>query len=214
MGSGSIIVMFAQKEHAKYAERICNLIYESALQRGTGIAKRSPEYIKEKIRDGKAVIAVAEDGTLAGYSYIETWGHTKFVANSGLIVAPEFRKTGLARRIKHMTFELSRKMFPYAKIFSITTGLAVMKINTEMGFRPVTFSELTDDKEFWAGCEGCKNLDILQRNDYKLCLCTGLLFDPKEQVSEEEKKENTNFIVRMGKGIATPFKAISKQLKK
>jgi hypothetical protein len=105
-------------------------------------------------------------------------------------------------------------MFPYAKIFSITTGLAVMKINTEMGFRPVTFSELTDDKEFWAGCEGCKNLDILQRNDYKLCLCTGLLFDPKEQISEEEKKENTNFIVRMGKGIATPFKAISKQLKK
>ena len=111
------------------------------------------------------------------------------MANSGLIVAHEFRKTGLARRIKHKTFELSRKMFPYAKIFSITTGLAVMKINTEMGFRPVTFSELTDDKEFWAGCEGCKNIDILQRNDYKLCLCTGLLFDPAKQVSEEEKLE-------------------------
>ena len=206
-------VIVANESHMDYAEKVCELIYISAQERGTGIAKRTPEYIKEKMKDGKAVIAIAEDGTLAGYSYIETWGHTKFVANSGLIVAHEYRKTGLARRIKHMTFELSRKMYPYAKIFSITTGLAVMKINTEMGFRPVTFSELTDDKEFWAGCEGCKNLDILQRNDYKLCLCTGLLFDPAKQVSEEEKQENTNFITRMGRGIASPFKAINKKLK-
>ena len=206
-------VIVADESHLDYAEKVCELIYISAQERGTGIAKRTPEYIKEKIRDGKAVIAIAEDGTLAGYSYIETWGHTKFVANSGLIVAHEFRKTGLARRIKHKTFELSRKMFPYAKIFSITTGLAVMKINTEMGFRPVTFSELTDDKEFWAGCEGCKNFDILVRNDHKLCLCTGLLYDPAKQVSEKEKEENTNFIVRFGKGIATPFKAINKKLK-
>ena len=166
------------------------------------------------MKDGKAVIAIAEDGTLAGYSYIETWGHTKFVANSGLIVAHEYRKTGLARRIKHMTFELSRKMFPYAKIFSITTGLAVMKINTEMGFKPVTFSELTDDKEFWAGCEGCKNFDILERNDRKLCLCTGLLYDPKwETEKKPEHKENTNIIAKVGKGIARPFKAMGKKLK-
>jgi hypothetical protein len=166
------------------------------------------------MRDGKAVIAIAEDGTLAGYSYIETWGHTKFVANSGLIVAHEYRKTGLARRIKHMTFELSRKMFPYAKIFSITTGLAVMKINTEMGFKPVTFSELTDDKEFWAGCEGCKNFDILERNDRKLCLCTGLLYDPKWETGKKpEQKESTNIIAKVGKGIAKPFKAMGKKLK-
>lgn len=206
-------VLVADESHLGYAEKVCDLIYISAQERGTGIAKRTPEYIREKIRDGKAVIAIAEDGTLAGYSYIETWGHTKFVANSGLIVAHEFRKTGLARRIKHMTFELSRKMFPYAKIFSITTGLAVMKINTEMGFRPVTFSELTDDKEFWAGCEGCKNIDILKRNDYKLCLCTGLLYDPAKQVTEKEKEENLNFIGKIGKGIAMPFKAINKKLK-
>lgn len=214
-------VIVADESHLDYAEKICELIYISAQERGTGIAKRSPEYIKEKIRDGKAVIAIAEDGTLAGYSYIETWGHTKFVANSGLIVAHEFRKTGLARRIKHMTFELSRKMFPYAKIFSITTGLAVMKINTEMGFKPVTFSELTDDKEFWAGCEGCKNIDILQRNDYKLCLCTGLLFDPAKKASDDieidnennEEQKSSNFISKVGKGIAMPFKAINKKLK-
>jgi hypothetical protein len=209
-------VMIANESHLDYAEKVCELIYISAQERGTGIAKRTPEYIKEKIRDGKAVIAIAEDGSLAGYSYIETWGHTKFVANSGLIVAHEHRKTGLARRIKHKTFELSRMMFPYAKIFSITTGLAVMKINTEMGFKPVTFSELTDDKEFWAGCEGCKNFDILVRNDHKLCLCTGLLYDPKweiEKKKEEESKENTSLIAKVGKGIAKPFKAMGKKLK-
>lgn len=215
-------VIVADESHLDYAEKVCELIYISAQERGTGIAKRSPEYIKEKIRDGKAVIAIAEDGSLAGYSYIETWGHTKFVANSGLIVAHEFRKTGLARRIKHKTFELSRKMFPYAKIFSITTGLAVMKINTEMGFKPVTFSELTDDKEFWAGCEGCRNFDILQRNDYKLCLCTGLLYDPakkaaddikKQDMEQKDKNRNSNFISKVGKGIALPFKAINKKLR-
>lgn len=208
-------VMIANESHLDYAEKVCELIYISAQERGTGIAKRTPEYIKEKIRDGKAVIAIAEDGSLAGYSYIETWGHTKFVANSGLIVAHEHRKTGLARRIKHKTFELSRMMFPYAKIFSITTGLAVMKINTEMGFKPVTFSELTDDKEFWAGCEGCKNFDILVRNDHKLCLCTGLLYDPKWETEKkkEESNENTSLIAKVGKGIAKPFKAMGKKLK-
>ena len=207
-------VIVADESHLDYAEKICELIYISAQERGTGIAKRTPEYIKEKMRDGKAVIAIAEDGTLAGYSYIETWGHTKFVANSGLIVAHEYRKTGLARRIKHKTFELSRKMFPYAKIFSITTGLAVMKINTEMGFKPVTFSELTDDKEFWAGCEGCKNFDILVRNDHKLCLCTGLLYDPKwESEKKAGQKESSNIIAKVGKGIAKPFKAMGKKLK-
>lgn len=216
-------VIVADESHLDYAEKVCDLIYISAQERGTGIAKRTPEYIKEKMRDGKAVIAIAEDGTLAGYSYIETWGHTKFVANSGLIVAHEFRKTGLARRIKHKTFELSRKMFPYAKIFSITTGLAVMKINTEMGFKPVTFSELTDDKEFWAGCEGCRNIDILKRNDYKLCLCTGLLFDPAKNAAEDmnnkegehadKEDKGSNFISKVGKGIALPFKAINKKLR-
>jgi hypothetical protein len=173
-----INIYVANESHQKYAEEIVNLMFISAQERGTGIAKRSPEYVKEKMRDGKAVIALTEDGTFAGFSYIETWSHTKFVANSGLIVAHQFRKTGLAKKIKSKIFELSRTMYPFAKIFSITTGLAVMKINTEMGYHPVPFSELTDDKEFWMGCQGCRNFDILQRNNFKMCLCTALLYDP------------------------------------
>ena len=139
--------------------------------------KRTPEYVAEKMAAGKAVLAL--DGEkLAGFGYIETWGHDKFVANSGLVVHPDYRNLGLARKIKRKIFDLSRKLYPHAKIFSITTGLAVMKMNTELGFKPVTFSELTDDEEFWKGCQDCRNFDILQRNSYKMCLCTGLLFDP------------------------------------
>lgn len=171
--------MFAEPEHAQHAERICTLIYESALQRGTGIARRSPEYIQNKINGGKAVVAMDGD-KLIGFSYIECWGHGDYVATSGLIVDPEYRRLGLASRIKEKTFELARLRFPFAKIFSITTSLPVMKLNSRMGYMPVTFSELTDDEEFWAGCEGCVNYDILQRNNRTKCLCTGMLFDPKQ----------------------------------
>ena len=201
-----INVYVANESHTVYAEEICNLVYVSAQERGTGIAKRSTEYIKEKMIDGKAVIAIAEDGTFAGFSYRETWSHTKFVANSGLIVAHQFRKTGLARRIKQKIFELSRTMYPYAKIFSITTGLAVMKINSDLGYRPVPFSELTSDMEFWNGCQGCRNFDILARNDYKMCLCTALLYDPANE------KHKSSIATKVGKGIALPFKTIGKTL--
>lgn len=169
--------MFAEPQHVVHSERICNLIYESALQRGTGIARRSPDYISAKINGGKAVVALEGD-KLVGFSYIECWGHGDFVATSGLIVDPEYRHLGLARRIKEKTFELARMRFPYAKIFSITTSLPVMKLNSRMGYRPVTFSELTDDEEFWQGCKGCVNYDILTRNNRRMCLCTGMLFDP------------------------------------
>ena len=152
-------------------------MYISALQRGTGIATRSPEYIAEKMQSGKAVVALDGD-RLVGFSYIETWSHGLYVANSGLIVDHEYRNHGLARKIKHAIFDLSRKKYPDAKIFSITTGLAVMKLNTELGYRPVPFSELTDDPEFWKGCTGCKNYDILERNERRMCLCTGMLYDP------------------------------------
>lgn len=210
-------IYVANENHVCYAEQICELVYISAMERGTGIAKRSPEYVKEKMRDGKAVIALTEDGELAGYSYIETWSHTKFVANSGLIVAHKFRQTGLAKRIKQRIFELSREMYPYAKIFSITTGLAVMRINSAMGYKPVPFSELTDDMEFWQGCKGCRNFDILERNNYKMCLCTALLYDPakeEEHKALKEKHKKTNIFSIVGKGVIYPFKKVNNLISK
>ena len=177
-----IDVLVADASHTIYADEICEEILLSARERGTGIARRTPEYISEKMVAGKAVIAISEDGRFAGFSYIETWGGKQFVANSGLIVAHTFRGIGLAMRIKTRIFELSRERFPEAKIFSITTGAAVMKMNYELGFRPVTFASLTDDPEFWKGCQGCRNYQILESNQHKMCLCTGLLYDPAEHI--------------------------------
>ena len=184
MGERKVSVMYAESCHAQYAAYICDLIYESALQRGTGIARRSNEYIATKITGGKAVVALDGD-RLVGFSYIECWGHGDFVATSGLIVDPEYRGCGLAARIKQKTFDLARERFPYAKIFSITTSLPVMKLNSRMGYTPVTFSELTDDEEFWKGCQGCVNYDILQRNNRRMCLCNGMLYDPKKSLPKD-----------------------------
>lgn len=173
-----IKVQVADERYLEYVDTILTTIEDAAKVRGTGIARRSPEYIAQKIKEGKAIIAL--QGTeFAGFCYIESWGNKKFVANSGLIVVDKFRGLGLAKRIKRQAFELSRVRYPDAKIFGLTTGLAVMKINSELGYKPVTFSELTDDEAFWKGCQSCVNYDILQRTSRKHCLCTGMLYDPK-----------------------------------
>lgn len=174
-------IRVATEEDEVHANTITHEMEQSAKARGTGIAKRSPEYVANKIREGKAVIAFHNDGTWAGFCYIETWGHGKFVANSGLIVNPIFRKAGLAKAIKYKIFELSRTKFPDSKIFGLTTGLAVMKINSELGYEPVTYSELTNDEEFWKGCQSCINYEILMLKERKNCLCTAMLYNPEEK---------------------------------
>ncbi|CAM1362760.1 conserved hypothetical protein [Tenacibaculum sediminilitoris] len=181
-------VVIADQSHSKYAEIICQTIDEAALVRGTGIAKRKPEYIITKLENGNAVIAL-DGNQFAGFCYIEAWSHGKFVANSGLIVHPNYRGIGLAKQIKKVVFEHSRAKFPNAKIFSITTGLAVMKLNSELGYKPVTFSELTEDQSFWNGCKTCKNYDVLQRTQQKMCLCTGMLYDSNKKTQNIKVKE-------------------------
>ena len=192
--SQNIEIVVADASHVKYVDEILDTINRAAKIRGTGIAKRSPEYVKQKMLEHKAVVALC-DGEFAGFSYIESWSNKQFVANSGLIVAEKYRGIGLASRIKRRIFELSREMFPHAKIFSLTTGAAVMKMNSELGYRPVTFASLTDDEAFWKGCESCVNFDILQRNGRRMCLCTGLLYDPDEHPNDkyrEQAKEKNN----------------------
>jgi len=175
-----IDVLVAGPEHFDHAEAICALIATAAKARGTGIAKRDPDYVRLKMQEGKAIIALAAD-KVAGFCYIETWSHGKYVVNSGLIVSPEFRKRGLAKRIKKRAFQLSRQKYPDAKLFGITTSLAVMKINSDLGYKPVTFSELTSDDVFWQGCQSCPNYDVLTRMKRKMCLCTGMLYDPQQE---------------------------------
>lgn len=181
------IIQTAKYEHLVLAEEICHHMEESAKARGTGIAKRSPEYIKKKMVEGKAVVATDKQGHFVGFCYIETWGHGKFVANSGLIVHPDHRKSGIAKDIKKEIFKLTRKTYPDAKIFGITTSFAVMKINSALGYEPVPFSELTDDDQFWKGCSSCINYDVLTRTNRKMCLCTGMLYDPVEAEKNKQK---------------------------
>ena len=172
-----------------YAATITDEMESSAKARGTGIAKRSPEYVAQKMAEDKAVIAVTPEGEWVGFCYIETW-EGEYVANSGLIVAPEYRKSGVAKAIKEKIFQLSREKYPEAKIFGLTTGLAVMKINSDLGYEPVTYSELTQDEKFWAGCKSCVNYDILMMKERKNCLCTAMLYDPKDHYEPQETKEH------------------------
>lgn len=189
MDNQEIIIRVANSGDTHYSETITNEMEESAKARGTGIAKRSPDYVANKMNEGKAVIALTKDGTWVGFCYIETWSHGAFVANSGLIVSPAFRKSGVAKQIKERIFKLSRQLFPEAKIFGLTTGLAVMKINSDLGYEPVTYSELTQDEEFWSGCKSCVNYDILMSKERKNCMCTAMLYDPKDHYEPEETKQ-------------------------
>ncbi len=179
-------VMVADSSHEVYVDTILQTISDAAKVRGTGIAERTHDYIATKMKEGKAIIALRGD-EFAGFTYIESWGNKQFVATSGLIVHPSFRSMGLAKRIKHASFQLARLRWPWAKIFSLTSGAAVMKMNTELGYVPVTFDELTDDEAFWKGCEGCINHDILTIKNRKHCICTAMLWDPMAH-----KKDNNH----------------------
>jgi len=185
-----IEVLVAAPEHERYVDTILETIAEAAKVRGTGIAKRTHEYLTKKMNEAKAVIALRKsDGRFAGFSYIETWGNKQYVTTSGLIVHPDFRGLGVAKKIKDMTFSLARTRWPHAKIFSLTSGAAVMKMNTELGYQPVTFADLTDDEAFWRGCEGCVNVDVLHRTGRKYCICTAMLYDPEEHLPAKIPEE-------------------------
>lgn len=178
-----IIIKVADAEDEKYVDTILDTIREAARKRGTGIAERTHEYVATKMKEGKAVLALCGE-RFAGFSYIETWGNKHYVTTSGLIVHPDYLGLGVAKRIKDYTFTLARVRWPNAKIFSLTSGDAVMKMNTQLGYVPVSFNQLTDDDAFWRGCEGCCNHDILVAKERKFCICTGMLYDPEKHVGE------------------------------
>ncbi len=182
----NISIEITQEKHYCYSQEICDTIEKSAQLRGTGIAKRTPDYIQKKMESGDAMIAL-DNGKFVGFCYIESWQHGKFVAHSGLIVHPDYRNLGLAKEIKSKIFDYSLKKYPDAKIFGITTGLAVMKINSDLGYKPVPFSELTSDPSFWSGCKTCTNFEILKSKENKMCLCTGMLYDGKEKPNTVQK---------------------------
>ena len=193
---GAITVLVADPSHEKYVDTILQPIADAAKVRGTGIAKRTHDYLATKMKEAKAVIALCGD-RFAGFSYIETWGNKQYVTTSGLIVHPDFRGLGVAKKIKDMTFTLARTRWPHAKIFSLTSGAAVMTMNTQLGYQQVTFADLTDDEAFWRGCEGCINVDVLHRTDRKYCICTAMLYDPEEHLPAKIPQDVLDRIKRL-----------------
>ena len=190
--------MVADASHEKYVDTILDTIEKAAKVRGTGIAKRTHEYVATKMKEAKAVIALYGE-EFVGFSYNETWGNKQYVTTSGLIVDPKFRGLGVAKRIKDLTFTLARTRWPHAKIFSLTSGAAVMAMNTQLGYHPVTFADLTDDEAFWRGCEGCINVDVLKRTGRKYCICTGMLYDPEEHLPVKLPQEVIDRINKIDK---------------
>ena len=206
-------VQVASEAHFALAESICHEMAESAKARGTGIAKRTPEYLKEKMSEGKAIIATDDvTGEFVGFCYIETWQHGNFVANSGLIVKPDYRKYGVAKAVKMKAFELSRSRYPNSKIIGITTSLAVMKINSDLGYEPTTFSELPVDDNFWKGCESCVNYDILTRKERKICLCTGMIYDANQAVKKTEEEKDEKWLFLKNISVFTTLKKFKEKL--
>lgn len=192
-----IQITIASASHMNYVPEIEKVLLDASFQKGTGIAVRNKEYLTQKILEGKSVIAYTKGGKWAGFCYIESWGHNKYVVNSGLIVSLEFRGVGLAKEIKKRAFELSTELFPGAKLFGLTTSLAVMKINSGLGYKPVTFSELTDDDQFWKGCETCPYYDILVRTKRDDCLCTAMIMDPAEDQKLNRKMHSARMKVNI-----------------
>ena len=191
-------IRIANQEDVQYAATISSWYVTSSKERGTGIAIRTPQYLETKILNGNGIIAFVND-QLAGFCYIEVFSSGEYVSNSGLIVIHEFRGMGLAKQIKKVAFNHARNSNPEAKVFGITTSDVVMNINSDLGYRPVSFRQLTTDEEFWKGCSSCKNYDILMRNDKKMCLCTAMLapskstkmkLDLEEMIIQPDKSNN------------------------
>ena len=205
-----IRVVVADATHEKYVDTILTTITDAAKKRGSGIASRTHEYLATKMKERKAVIALAgeaETEEFAGFCYIESWGNKQYVANSGLIVVEKFRRHHLATRIKRTAFSLSRLRWPHAKLFGLTSQRAVMKINTELGYVPVTFAELTDDDAYWKGCGTpeepcCVNCDILARTNRKYCVCTAMLYDPADHPNEVLPVQLPEDVVKMAREAA------------
>jgi len=171
------LIEVASEKHIHFASIISRTMEESARARGTGISKRTPETIAGYMKEGNALVAMDGEGRWAGFCYLAVWENGLFVSNSGLIVDPSFRACGLASKLKYALLQLSRKKYPLASVVGITTSVAVMKINTALGFHPTVFSEMPKDKLFWKGCQSCVNHDILKRTDGKYCLCTAMRLD-------------------------------------
>jgi GNAT superfamily N-acetyltransferase len=179
------IVRIATSGDRAYAATIANEMAYSSARRGTGIARRPPEYVMQKMDEGLAVIAVnADNGAWAGFCCIEVWQHKKYVANSGLIVSPGYRGTGISKQIKIALFDHCRSKFPGARLFSLSASPAVIHMNKAMGYKVVSFAEVMSDELFLTGCESWVNYKELMSREQTRLPYVSMIFDPPAEPLE------------------------------
>jgi hypothetical protein len=87
-----------------------------------------------------------------------------------------------------------------------------MKINSDLGYLPTTFSELPVDDNFWKGCESCVNYDILTRTNGKICLCTGMIYDPTASVAKSEEEADEKWIFLKNLSVFNKLKKFKEKL--
>jgi len=171
----SYFVRRAQEQDIVHAAIIAFYIEQAGEDIATGICKREISFIITKIQSGDAIMAFTSDGAWAGFCYLQQW-NDGYVSSCGLVVHPLHRRNNIARYIKQEVMELAKEKYPGADYFSLTTAKAVMKLNTDLGYETVTYSEVSRDEAFWSACKTCVNHNILLRNNQQKCLCTAMRF--------------------------------------
>ncbi len=162
-----------------YAEAASQLIQKAS--KDHDIAERSPDWLRGKIRGGKAAVALQGD-QLIGFGYFSDWQDGKFVSHSGLVVDDAFRGHGLGRRLKQQLMAGTRRLFPDATMMSLTTSPAVKAMNLSLGFRVVPLDQLTSDQSFWDGCKTCRNYAEVQARGERCC-CEGMILPAESEAS-------------------------------
>lgn len=176
MSGDTIIVRLAHAQDHGFVQNIITEIEKASKIKGTGICKRDPALIIQKITEGNAVIAVTRSGTWVGFCYIQAHDDGRFVSSCALVVSPCFRKLRVATRIKKHVLALAKNKYPAAKIFGLTTSPAVMQINKELQYEEVSYDAITQSDSFWQSCRSCENYHTLLTNEGKKCLCKAMMY--------------------------------------
>jgi len=159
--------------HASLISKTIELTNQNA---DNGICKRSASFLQQKILEGDAVIAVTKQNKWVGFIYLQKW-NDDFVSCCALIVHARYRNEKIAWQLKQKAVDLAKRKYPNAKLFGLTTAAAVMKINSRLGYIPVTYDQITGDQNFWNACKTCPNYQILKSKGQRNCLCTAMLLE-------------------------------------
>jgi len=174
----------AAESDLQFVPSVASAIDDEVAAGAIGIARRSAADLASRIRTGEAIIALAAEATSdhapagadwAGFCYVAAWEEGRFVSTSGLIVAPQHRGRGLAKRLKERALELAAERYPGAIAFGLSTSSAVARINEELGFRAASYSALPADSAFWDGCRTCPLHADLVANERRTCHCRAVI---------------------------------------